>query len=239
MQSPPGHRADSVIFTPSLSLSAAVPPPAQFRYATPFTGVPVASIAAAVCSDFRTTFAAKGFSHSNAMNAASRSQIIMAQNTFDHDPVLANSHAAPGPANAAATPLAVYTIPYFVVAHLFPYKSPVNEGNNEKILPHAKKHRPDNATNQTGRLINWSKAHTATASSMNAMKIEFSRPMLSETHPQNGRVNPFSSRSTVIAITKAVMPKATTTLSTWYDDAIGFSCAVTTKPPKASIVIIR
>ena len=46
-----------------------------------------------------------------AMNAAIRSQIIMAQNTFDHDPVFANSQAAPGPANAAATPLAVYTMP--------------------------------------------------------------------------------------------------------------------------------
>src|SRR5580704_7263216 len=88
-----------------------VNPSFRLPYAIPFTGVPVASATAAVCSDFRTTFAARGFSHNNAINAAIRSQMIMAQNTFDHDPVFANSHAAPGPANPAATPLAVYTMP--------------------------------------------------------------------------------------------------------------------------------
>jgi len=75
--------------------------------------------------------AARGLSHSKAMNAAIRSQIIITQNTFVQEPVLANSQAAPGPAKAVATLLDVYTMPWFVVAHLFPYKSPVIEGNDE------------------------------------------------------------------------------------------------------------
>ena len=54
-----------------------------------------------------TARAASGFSQSNAMNAATRSHAIIAQKTFDQEPVLANSQAAPGPAQAAATPLAV------------------------------------------------------------------------------------------------------------------------------------
>ena len=68
--------------------------------------------------------------------------------------------------------------------------------------------------------------------------IDQRRPMRSDTHPQKGRVNPFRSRSTVMASTSAVIPKATTTLSTWYEEAMGLSCAVTTKPPKASMTII-
>ena len=47
------------------------------------------------------------------------------------------------------------------------------------------------------------------------MKMAFSRPIWSDTHPQKGRVNPFRMRSTVIASTTAVIPKATTMLSTW------------------------
>jgi hypothetical protein len=39
-------------------------------------------------SEFLTTRAAIGFSHNNAMNAATRSQTIIAQKTFVHDPVL-------------------------------------------------------------------------------------------------------------------------------------------------------
>jgi len=58
-------------------------------------------------SEFLTTRAAIGFSHNNAMKAATRSHTIIAQKTFVHDPVLEKSQAAPGPANAAATPLAV------------------------------------------------------------------------------------------------------------------------------------
>ena len=37
------------------------------------------------------------------MNAAIRSQIIIAQKTLDQEPVLANSQAAPGPAKAVVT----------------------------------------------------------------------------------------------------------------------------------------
>src|SRR5580658_8333048 len=62
-------------------------------------------------SDCSTVRCAKGFNQSRAMNAATRSQTIIAQKTFVHEPVLANTHAAPGPAKMAATPLAVYTIP--------------------------------------------------------------------------------------------------------------------------------
>src|SRR5271170_1557715 len=62
-------------------------------------------------SDSSTVRCANGFSHSKAMNAAARSQTIIAQKTFVHEPVLANSQAAPGPAKPAATPFAVYTIP--------------------------------------------------------------------------------------------------------------------------------
>ena len=46
-------------------------------------------------------------------------------------------------------------------------------------------------------------------------------------------------RSTVMASTSAVMPQSTTTLSTWYEEAMGLSCTVTTMPPKANMVIIR
>ena len=85
---------------------------AALRYTTPgtFIGV-VASASEAVSSDFRTTLAARGLSHSKAMNAAIMSQTIMAQKTFVQEPVFAKSQAAPGPANAVATPLAVYTMP--------------------------------------------------------------------------------------------------------------------------------
>ena len=107
------------------------------------------------------------------------------------------------------------------------------------MLPQAKKHKPDNVTNQTGWLINWSSAYTANASRMKEMKMAFSRPMWSDTQPQNGRVNPFKMRSTVMASTSAVMPQSTTTLSTWYEEAMGLSWTVTTMPPKASMVIIK
>ena len=53
----------------------------------------------------------RGFSYSSAMNAATRSHTLITQKTFVQEPVLANIQAAPGPAKAAATPLAVYTIP--------------------------------------------------------------------------------------------------------------------------------
>src|SRR6266481_2850660 len=71
----------------------------------------VRSIAGAAASCVLTERAASGFNHNNAMNAAMRSHTIMAQKTLFHEPVLANSQAAPGPAKPAANPLAVYTIP--------------------------------------------------------------------------------------------------------------------------------
>src|SRR5882762_11449077 len=39
---------------------------------------------------------ASGFNHNNAMKAAIRSHMIMAQKTLFHEPVLANNQAAPG-----------------------------------------------------------------------------------------------------------------------------------------------
>src|SRR5882724_6501290 len=71
----------------------------------------VRSIAGAAASCAFTEREASGFNHNNAMKAAMRSQTIMAQKTLFQEPVLANSQAAPGPAKAAANPLAVYTIP--------------------------------------------------------------------------------------------------------------------------------
>ena len=58
-------------------------------------------------SEFLTPRAASGFSHNRAINAATRSQTIIAQKTFAQEPVLAKSQAAPGPAKAAAAPFAV------------------------------------------------------------------------------------------------------------------------------------
>jgi hypothetical protein len=83
-------------------------PSAGYRYATPraFIGAAALAVEAAACES-RTARAAIGFSHSRAMNAATRSHPIIAQKTLVHDPVLANNQAAPGPANKAATPLAV------------------------------------------------------------------------------------------------------------------------------------
>jgi hypothetical protein len=70
-------------------------------------GAVVLTTAGAVLSDALTDRAAKGFSHSNAMKAATRSQIIMAQKTFVQDPVFSNNQAAPGAANRVARPFAV------------------------------------------------------------------------------------------------------------------------------------
>jgi hypothetical protein len=51
--------------------------------------------------------AASGFSHSRAINAAIRSQTIIAQKTLVQEPVFSKSQAAPGAANKVANPLAV------------------------------------------------------------------------------------------------------------------------------------
>src|ERR1035437_21338 len=85
---------------------------AQLRYATPRAFIGVAALTrGGVRSESLTIRAARGFNQSKAMNAAIRSQIIIAQKTLVQELVLANSHAAPGPAKAVATPLAVYTMP--------------------------------------------------------------------------------------------------------------------------------
>ena len=72
------------------------------------------------------------------------------------------------------------------------------------------------------------------ASSPKAMNIVFSRPMLSDTQPKNGRVTPFSMRSIESAKVSAgrVMPiRLTGTLATLKSLAIGASCAVAISPP--------
>ncbi len=51
--------------------------------------------------------AANGFSQTNASSAATKSQAIIAQKTFVHDPVFSNNQAAPTPANKAPMPFAV------------------------------------------------------------------------------------------------------------------------------------
>ena len=55
---------------------------------------------------------------------------------------------------------------------------------------------------------------TAMASRVNAMNIVFSRPMWSDTQPQNGRVKPLRTRSTSMASTTADIPNAIVTWST-------------------------
>lgn len=81
---------------------------AQPRYATPRAFIGAAALTIGdVGSESLTARAAMGFSHSNAMKAATKSQTIMAQKTLVQEPVLENNQAAPGPAKAAATPLAV------------------------------------------------------------------------------------------------------------------------------------
>src|SRR5271166_1324134 len=72
-----------------------------------FRGVVVAVTTGAALSATRTVRAAKGFSHSNAMKAAMRSQMIMAQKTLVQDPVFSKSQAAPGAAKSVANPFAV------------------------------------------------------------------------------------------------------------------------------------
>lgn len=58
-------------------------------------------------SDALIVRAARGFSHSKAINAAMRSHAIMAQKTLVQEPVFSNSQAAPMPAKNAPAPLAV------------------------------------------------------------------------------------------------------------------------------------
>ena len=76
------------------------------RTAQAFIGA-VTLIAGAELSEALTVRAAKGFSQNRAKNAAIRSQAIIAQKTFVHEPVFSNNHAAPNPAKSAPMPLAV------------------------------------------------------------------------------------------------------------------------------------
>ncbi len=67
------------------------------------------------------------------------------------------------------------------------------------------------------------------------MNSVFSRPIWSEIQPQNGRVTPFITRSSVIAKVRAgsVRPsKFTGTSATLKSRAIGAICAVAIRPPE-------
>ena len=73
-----------------------------------------------------------------------------------------------------------------------------------------------------------------TASMPKAMNMVFSRPILSDTQPKNGRVRPFNTRSIESAKVSAgkVRPRMLTgTSATLKSLAIGASCAVAIRPP--------
>ena len=76
----------------------------------------------------------------------------------------------------------------------------------------------------------------------NAMNMVFSRPIMSETQPKNGRVRPLRIRSMVAANVTAVMvmPISVTGMaSTFQSTAIGFRLAVTIKPPAPTITNMK
>ena len=80
------------------------------------------------------------------------------------------------------------------------------------------------------------------ASAAKAMNIVFSRPMLSETQPKNGRVTPFSTRSIASAKVSAgsVRPRILTGTSAILKSlAIGPSCAVAISPPAATMTNMK
>src|SRR5689334_22054021 len=110
------------------------------------------------------------------MTADRMSQTIIAQKMLVQLPFFTEAMAAIGPAKIDATPAPVKTTPKFVVAHFGPKRSAVIEGKSEKISPHAKKHSPERAMNQTGWLANCKSNNTASDSSINAANIVFSRP---------------------------------------------------------------
>ncbi len=81
-----------------------------------------------------------------------------------------------------------------------------------------------------------------TPSMPNAMNIVFSRPIMSEIQPKNGRVKPLSTRSMVAANVTAVMVIAinvTGVLSIFQSAAIGFRFAVTISPPAPTITNMK
>ncbi len=89
-------------------------------------------------------------------------------------------------------------------------------------------------TNATGLSPNALNSQMPKASRPNAINIVFSRPILSDTQPKNGRVSPFRMRSIDRAKVRAgsVRPISETgTVSILKSLAMGASCAVAIKPP--------
>ena len=75
-----------------------------------------------------------------------------------------------------------------------------------------------------------------------AMNMVFSRPIMSEIQPKNGRVRPLRTRSMVAANVTAVIVTAisvTGTLSTFQSTAIGLRLAVTINPPAPTITNMK
>ena len=75
-----------------------------------------------------------------------------------------------------------------------------------------------------------------------AMNMVFSRPILSEIQPKNGRVRPLRIRSMVAANVTVVIVipiRETETLSSFQSTAIGFRLAVTIKPPAPTITNMK
>ena len=93
-----------------------------------------------------------------------------------------------------------------VVACFCPNVSVKVDGNKEKISPQPKNTIPDKITNMTGSERVMTQANIAIASRPNAIVIVYSRPILSDTQPNNGRVKPFVTRSMVNANGSAAIP---------------------------------
>ena len=79
---------------------------------------------------------------------------------------------------------------------------------------------------------------TAAASIRKAIAMVFSRPMLSDTQPKNGRVSPLVRRSTVSASGNAARPN-TMTLATPKSRENAANCEMIIRPPVDIIVIMK
>src|SRR5271166_5043031 len=98
------------------------------------------------------------------------------------------------------------------------------------------KHEAGQQHKHARRMAEPAQRQNGEASSAKAMNMVGSRPMLSETQPKNGRVNPFSARSSESAKVRAgrVTPmRLTGTSATPKSLAIGPSWAVAIRPPAA------
>ena len=85
-------------------------------------------------------------------------------------------------------------------------------------------------------------AQMPTPSMPKAMNMVFSRPIMSEIQPKNGRVRPLRMRSMVAAKVTAVIVSpisVTGTLSTFQSTAIGLRLAVTISPPAPTITNMK